>query len=245
MALAGALERAGSEEPSPLFVIKGGIALELRLPGRARATRDIDITVNHDSADLVILLEDALATGYGYFSFRRSGEAYPMEHGATRVQVALQYRGQSWGKIPVDLTRREGTHTEIEMVSALALQDPFGITTPDRLPCISLRYQMAQKLHGMTLVRADGRPNERVADVIDLLLLEGSAPPLEKLKTACLDVFARRGQHAWPPRCVVHVGWADRFAQLAEELALDVRNVDDAILRLQRFVNAIDAAPLQ
>lgn len=47
MALGGALERAGFYGDGPRFIIKGGVALELRLRTRARATRDLDLIVNH------------------------------------------------------------------------------------------------------------------------------------------------------------------------------------------------------
>jgi hypothetical protein len=44
MILAGALERAQLPGGVPAFVLKGGVALELRLRLRARATRDFDVT---------------------------------------------------------------------------------------------------------------------------------------------------------------------------------------------------------
>ena len=44
MIMAGALERA-SGAAGPRFIVKGGVALELRLRDRARATKDIDIVL--------------------------------------------------------------------------------------------------------------------------------------------------------------------------------------------------------
>lgn len=46
MIMAGVLDRATNAD-SPLFIVKGGVALELRLRDRARATKDID---PHDAA---------------------------------------------------------------------------------------------------------------------------------------------------------------------------------------------------
>ncbi|HEY0037562.1 MAG TPA: nucleotidyl transferase AbiEii/AbiGii toxin family protein, partial [Longimicrobium sp.] len=60
MALGGALEQAGFAGEGPRFSIKGGVALELRLGGRARATRDLDLVLNHPSADLLEALDDLL-----------------------------------------------------------------------------------------------------------------------------------------------------------------------------------------
>ena len=44
MIMAGVLDRSSSAD-SPLFIVKGGVALELRLRDRARATKDIDIVL--------------------------------------------------------------------------------------------------------------------------------------------------------------------------------------------------------
>jgi len=73
MIMAGVLERVTNAD-SPLFIVKGGVALELRLRDRARATKDIDIVLRDRTADLADSLEEAL-TGAPYqgFSFRRKG----------------------------------------------------------------------------------------------------------------------------------------------------------------------------
>src|SRR5262245_59018035 len=64
MIMAGVLERATTAD-SPLFIVKGGVALELRLRDRARATKDIDIVLRNPTADLADSLEQAL-TGEPY-----------------------------------------------------------------------------------------------------------------------------------------------------------------------------------
>jgi Nucleotidyl transferase AbiEii toxin, Type IV TA system len=60
MITAGMLERATTGELS--FVIKGGVALELRLRDRARATKDLDVAPHHPTADLALTLERALTS---------------------------------------------------------------------------------------------------------------------------------------------------------------------------------------
>jgi hypothetical protein len=46
MALAGAFSEEASDDTGPRITIKGGVAIELRLGSRARATRDLDVTVH-------------------------------------------------------------------------------------------------------------------------------------------------------------------------------------------------------
>jgi hypothetical protein len=87
MAICGALERAGAPGQSPPHYVKGGIALELRLAGRARATKDLDIGFRADArTDLVGLLEDAIAADYEGFSFRRARVPHAMPAGTIRVE---------------------------------------------------------------------------------------------------------------------------------------------------------------
>src|SRR5919202_1675975 len=69
MALGGALSRGGVAG-EPRFALKGGVALELRLRTRARATRDLDVVLNDEAGDLLDALMDALRGGFEQFTFR-------------------------------------------------------------------------------------------------------------------------------------------------------------------------------
>jgi hypothetical protein len=62
MALLSALERVGGYQDR--FLLKGGVALELRFKLRARATRDVDLIVTpHGDADLVLRLRMCSPSG--------------------------------------------------------------------------------------------------------------------------------------------------------------------------------------
>lgn len=69
MVLLGALDRV--READPVFLLKGGVAMELRLLGRARATKDVDLVFFGDPADLGEDLDRALAEPYSGFDFQR------------------------------------------------------------------------------------------------------------------------------------------------------------------------------
>ena len=90
MIMAGVLERA-TDADSPLFIVKGGVALELRLRDRARATKDIDIVLRDTTANLADSLEEAL-TGEPYqgFSFRRKGQPAGQRCGGHGVRRHVQ-----------------------------------------------------------------------------------------------------------------------------------------------------------
>src|SRR6266852_5251178 len=146
MIMAGALERS-TGAAGPRFIVKGGVALELRLRNRARATKDIDVVLRDAEAGLADTLEQAV-TGDAYqgFSFRRKGEPLLLDNGAVNMEFAVTYRGQPWTSISVDVARAEAGESDIEWLKAIALTDAFGVTGPTQLPCLPLRFHVAQKL---------------------------------------------------------------------------------------------------
>jgi hypothetical protein len=241
MIMAGALERAtGAAEPQ--FIVKGGVALELRLRDRARATKDIDVVLRDAEADLADALETTV-TGDAHqgFSFRRKGEPLLLDNGAVHMELAVTYRGQPWTSISVDVARAEAGESDVEWVEAIALTDAFGVTGPAQLPCLPLRFHVAQKLHGMTLPPRPGKQNERFRDLVDLLLMEALVTDdYAALREACELVFGSRNTHVWPPNLdAVPSHWAAPFTQLAGELELCDTDVETALIRVRRFVERI------
>ena len=53
MALFGALERAAPDHAPPRFLLKGGVAIELRLRTGARATKDVDVVFEGEPGELL------------------------------------------------------------------------------------------------------------------------------------------------------------------------------------------------
>jgi hypothetical protein len=235
------LERA-TLAGAPRFVVKGGVALELRLRDRARATKDIDVVLQHDHADLADTLERAVTSEPSQgFAFRRKGEPLLLDNGTVNVEFAVTYRGHAWTSVDVDVARAEAGESEIEWLAAIPLSDAFGVTGPDALPCLPLRFHIAQKLHGLTLPPRAGKRNERFRDLIDLLLLDTLvADDTPSIAEACEMVFRTRATHPWPPpldNAPAH--WAEPFARLAAELGLEVTNVEDAMARVREFVERL------
>lgn len=254
MVLAGMLERSVGESEEFQFTIKGGVALELRLKDRARATKDIDLILHDSVADLAGALERAIEpvlgalpgaehSTYQGFEFRRKKEPLTLENGTVNVELAVTYRGGAWTSISVDLARAEPGESEIELLDAVQFEDALGVTGPARLPCLPLRYHIAQKIHGMTLPPRAGKRNERFRDLIDLMLIEEMVSDYSGLREACEQVFKTRNQHEWPPPLDLPDHWREGYAKLAKELDLPVVEVEDAMTRVQAMVMRIQAAP--
>jgi hypothetical protein len=243
MAIGGALGKAtGERETLPHFTVRGGVALELRRPGLGRATKDLDLTYGGPDADPVGALDDAIRVGYGRFTFRRTGR--PLEMGqvqTVRVEVGVRFDGVEWGTITVDVGRAEGHRLEVELVPAFDLRSAFGVDGPSHLACLSARYHLAHKLHAVTRPADADRPNERVQDAIDSLLLRDLVPDLGAARLACVDVFAVRETHPWPPVFAPPAAWVERYAVLAGELGMNP-DLAAAASELRAFIDAIERA---
>jgi hypothetical protein len=240
MILLGALGRVGDD--AHRFLLKGGVAMELRLRLRARATKDIDIIVIPDrNADILEVLQDALDEPYLDFAFRLT-DSRPIERTpAQRMSVKMTYRGKSWATLQLEASGPEAGSDEAEQIGAFSLTQ-LGLDGPHEVACQSLRYQIATKLHAVT-ERFDDRENDRFRDLIDLLLLRDLEPDLTPLAEACRDVFTSRGKQSWPPRLTVEPSWPDEYRALAFELNFAVGDVTEAAALVQELIDEIAAAP--
>jgi hypothetical protein len=169
-----------------------------------------------------------------------------LDNGAVNMEIAVTYRGQPWTSISVDIARAEAGESEVEWVEAIVLTEAFGVTGPAALPCLPLRFHVAQKLHGTTLPPRPGKQNERFRDLIDLLLLEAMfTHDYVALRDACELVFRSRNTHPWPPSLdAMPPHWAEPFAQLARDLGLPERDVETALVRVRGFAARIVNASL-
>lgn len=139
MVLAAMLDAVRDEDDQPLFLLKGGVAMELRLDLAARATKDFDAAFRAEAAEILERLDQALRAGYGDFTARRT-EAEPVrETTALRFDIKLDYRGRAWATVKFEVAPAEGgMGREIERVPAKPL-DHLGLTGPSDVPCVAIR----------------------------------------------------------------------------------------------------------
>src|SRR4051812_37562561 len=68
MVVAAVLDTIRDEDNAPVFVLKGGVAMELRLGLQARATKDYDAAYREPGGDMLERLDEALAHAHGDFT---------------------------------------------------------------------------------------------------------------------------------------------------------------------------------
>jgi hypothetical protein len=249
LALLGALERL-EHEGAPVFIVKGGTAMELRFRLRARATKDVDLVFrdgregDEDAVEraLADTLDDAFEDPYCGFTFRRKGEPEAIRNTAShRLDVALDFAGRAWQTVQIEVSRPEGGLAESELVEAAISLEDFVLEAPQTVAVLSLRFQIAQKLHAVTEQPQD-HENDRARDLIDLQLLEALTEDLAPVRAACVEIFEQRGKQPWPPELIVQPGWDRLYERLARDLDSPVSDVEEAAKRVRAFIAAIDAA---
>jgi hypothetical protein len=236
--LLGALARRDDDDRR--FLLKGGVAMELRLRLRARATKDVDIIVIPDEdGDVIDALQEALEEPYLNFGFRLTRVQSIGDTPAQRMDVKMTYRDRPWATLRLEASPPGAERTEAEVISAFSLTQ-LGLEGPEQVACQSLRYQIATKLHAVT-ERFQTGENDRFRDLIDLLLLGDLEPDLAQVAEACRDVFSARGKQLWPPHLSIEPSWPEQYRALAIEQGFSIQDAAEAAERVQEMIDAIAA----
>jgi hypothetical protein len=243
MIVTAVLDQVRDEDGEPIFLLKGGLALELRLQLRARATGDYDAAFRARAEEVIDRLDEALAVPWNSFNLTRDAPETITNTSAIRVRLRLSYKGRSWGSVRLEMAPVEGRMGgELDRVETMSLE-PLQVPLPGAANCISLRYQVAQKVHACTEVFDEGRENDRFRDVMDMLLVEDLLYDvgLARVREACVDIFTVRDKHIWPPTVTVYDSWRVPFAALARENGFTPEDIDEAAAALTALIAAIDA----
>lgn len=228
------------------WVLKGGYALELRLGGRARATKDLDFNAPPGSPEAWLEeLRDAADLDLGdFFTFRveevRQGDLQGPPDGGQRFRVRADLpTGTAYTTFLIDVGHGDTLHGPPDELPA-RVDLTFAELPRATFAIYPLGDHFAEKFHALTRPRASGT-NTRVKDLVDLsLLIEdlGVQPSAELLSTL-KAVFARYDSHELPRPEDVAVPppeWTAPFEAMTRELEHDVTSAADALARLVTFL---------
>jgi hypothetical protein len=219
-----------SADPAAGWVLKGGAVMEFRLRDRARTTKDMDLAARPDSnpgldgpaaRDLLI---DALSVDEDRDGFLFQVSA-PIELTADtagrrgwRFSVEARLAGRIFATVRIDVVARG---EEIALTERLSLPNTldFAGTPPRDIEVVDCRQHFAEKLHALTRDYGD-RPNTRVKDLVDLVLLVESGLAADAAVTdAVRHVFTVRATHEVPEVLPdPPPGWAGTYPELADGL---------------------------
>ena len=234
------------------WLLKGGYTFELRLGGKARATKDLDLSIP-DPQPLRLSYEVSRGTNAVILDRLREaaaanlGDGFEFRVGMPMADLDAAPDGGARYPIEARLDNRTFTtfHLDVGVVDAVATQpewltgqDVLGFAgiPPARAAALSREQQFAEKIHAYTLPRGE-RTNTRVKDLVDLvLLIELGLPDVELVKQAVRATFERRATHSIPVALAPPVvEWRAAFAQLAAEVDLRAATLDAAFAEVATF----------
>jgi predicted nucleotidyltransferase component of viral defense system len=229
------LARLVHAEPGA-WVLKGGVALQVRMPDRARTTRDLDLAVREDLADetkLRATIVEALSLDPDRDLFRMTlrgmEEMPPLEAGRIgwRLSIRAELDGREFATIRIDVVARS---TERDRTDRLVVPSELAFAgIPDvELEAVNLDHHFAEKLAAYTTDYGD-RDNTRVKDLADLVLfVEAGLEPTSELREVVDIVFAERGSIPPDALPVPPSSWTPTYAGTATAIGLEAATLPDA-----------------
>jgi len=240
--------RLFAKQDSP-WLLKGGYAMELRIKS-ARTTRDIDLALRSmpgsgrqwdDMAVRRLLQELAnadMGDGFEFFIGEPTMDLDVAPYGGSRFPVEASMGGRNFASFHLDVSARDVLREPFELLEGHDWLGFAGIA-PSKVPAISREEQFAEKLHAYSLPR-EGRPNSRVKDLVDLLLLveSGTLDP-DRVGQCIKATFRRRETHPVPASLEPPPQtWAGPFVDLASKCGLS-QDLAAAFSRVAEFFSGL------
>lgn len=221
------------------WVLKGGLALELRLGSRARTTRDMDLLAFYKAKEIHGLLLKSGNIDLGdFFSFQvnRPGSDVIETIGGVRFPVLSLLDGRIFEQFHVDVGVSDHLLEPPEYIQMPSWLE-FANVKSTLVPCYSITQQIAEKYHAFTRPYASGETS-RVKDLIDILLLAGIAPIAStRLRKMIISTFENRNTHSLPDKFPKMSSLYSRaFTALATQVGLKMKSIDEANIALEKFL---------
>ncbi len=241
------LVRLQKKENSP-WILKGGVALELRLGQRARMTKDLDLGADigvygHQElsySDLAQMLRQDLAEeGDDRLVFlvheNRERETIAPGIQAYRFTVEVRLAGRTFEKIRVDVGWGDPFVPPFDKLEGSDLLAFAGIPRPV-IRATSRAQHLAEKVHALTRP-FDDRINTRVKDLVDIMLLmDMGLPKPTVVKSTVEKIFTARQTHSIPQKIEnLPVTWVSSFTAMAMDIGLAQTKVEDAASRFNDY----------
>ena len=221
------------------WMLKGGLALHLRLGLAGRTTKDVDLMLTASIDDIhEILVSAALRDLNDWFRFMISPASRPAgpEEISRRFQVITVVADRDFERFHIDVGIKEPIIDEPErltMPNYLAFAD----IEPTTILCYPVSQQIADKIHAYTRPRPAG-VSSRVKDVIDLLLIARSQSfQRMTLHQALLSTFSFYNTHPLPLELPdPPASWKTPYRRLISTTNLPYPDPTEAITALRIFI---------
>lgn len=232
-----------------MWIVKGGMAVELRIGDSARMTKDLDLNLRADTETaseaheylLTALSTDPTRDGF-LFTVPPPTDLRPDEAGRPgwRFNISADLAGRTFAIVRVDIVTRTDELSATETLPLKSLLSFAGFEDFE-IEAADVPQQFAEKIHAFTRPW-DDRENTRVKDLADVVLFinEGLDPAAASNSTR--HVFLVRDTHPIPDELPdPPLFWNEDYPTLAEELELTETSINQAMSTLRWFwANARD-----
>lgn len=194
-----------------MWIVEGGMAVELRIGNSARMTKDLDLNLRADAETpseaheylLAALSTDATGDGF-LFTVPPPTDLKPDEAGRPgwRFNISADLAGRTFANVRVDIVARTDELSATEMLPLESLLSFAGFEDFE-IEAADVPQQFAEKIHAFTRPW-DDRDNTRVKDLADVVLFinEGLDPAAASKSTR--HVFLVRDTHPYQRSCPTH-----------------------------------------
>jgi Nucleotidyl transferase AbiEii toxin, Type IV TA system len=207
------------------WLLKGGLALDLRLGPRARTTKDMDLARNDTAqaatADFIAAQNLDVPDRFSFVITKSETPAQMAAVQSVRYTVRAEMAGRLFEKVVVDVGFGDARLDAVDTVTTSGLLAFAGIP-PVQVPALPIAQHLAEKVHAFTRRYASGS-SSRVKDLIDMVLIVSlGAIESRALRQAIEATFATRTDHDLPETLFSpDPQWAVAYARLAREVGLD------------------------
>ncbi|MGB2911333.1 MAG: nucleotidyl transferase AbiEii/AbiGii toxin family protein [Anaerolineales bacterium] len=224
------------------WILKGGLAMQLRLGIQSRTTKDIDLLYKELTASIYDSLVEAASLDIGdWFTFevRQTEEAPQDLFSGHRYHVNCLLDGRVFEAFHVDVGVGDLLVEDYDCLNFDPILDFAGVAATE-VPCYPITQQIAEKLHALTRKYASGG-SSRAKDFVDILLLAGlSNIKGVTLSKAIQSTFEIRNTHPLPREMPELSKTLRReYYRLAGELDLEFDDFHDAENALANFINPV------
>jgi len=233
------LARLVSSQPES-WLLKGGLALQLRMGSRSRTTKDVDLLLRETGADARALLMLVARVDLGdWFEFEVATPVRGPVHDGVMLPVRSLIDGREFEAFRVDVGIGDPVTATPERLVVTRLLE-FADIEPTPVPCYPLVQHVAEKLHAYTRPRGE-RGGSRVKDLVDLVSLAErdvfDAAELAVAMRAAFDVWATHPVPEALPE--PPASWIPEYRRIATELDASAKEVHAAMVLLRSFLEPV------
>lgn len=199
------LARLFDRSKQPLWLLKGGYALELRFQNIARATKDIDFSIpkmKEATKEKIheLLQKEVKKDIQDWFEFLIGTPMADLDqavYGGWRYPVTARVDNRKFSEFHLDVGVGDALISEPEWQKCPELLSFAGIE-PVTVALLPRDQQFAEKVHSYTYPR-EIREFSRTKDLVDIvLLIDQGLPEKQQVVKAIQATFDRRVSHTLP-----------------------------------------------